>query len=185
MCSKHQTIHISRLAILSWTEWCKPFRHSTYGCWDILVNVRLDICNFMTSAIVSSTWEQLLRALSSTSAWPSLWCVTYSLAYFLLVSHTSHSWQPPCSWTDASCASPPVQEIHNRGYARKCVTTHQFRKTRVYGRRIQGRRRVGGLKCISSTGKGFIAITHDKRYCLQLDSCQKIASRRRVTSPKN
>ena len=143
----------------------------------MLAHWRLDICDFN----VICTWQvQLLQALESSCLehfqaqvlGPSLWYVTYSLAYFLLVSRTSHSWQPPCSWTDASCASPPVQEIHNRGYARKCVTTHQFRKTRVYGRRIQGCRCVGGLKCISIIGKGFIAITHDKRYCLQLDSCQ-------------
>ena len=35
MCSKHQTIYISRLTILSWTEWRKRFCCSMYGCWGI------------------------------------------------------------------------------------------------------------------------------------------------------
>ena len=35
MSSNHQEIYISRLAVLSWTEWYKRFCHSMYGCWDI------------------------------------------------------------------------------------------------------------------------------------------------------
>ena len=43
-----------------------------------------------------------------------------------------------------------------------------------------------GRNVLAVLGKvRFIAITHDKRYCLQLDSYQKIAGKSRVTSPKN
>ena len=47
-----------------------------------------------------------------------------------------------------------LMSVFYRGYARKCVIIHQFRKTRVYDRRIRSRRHVGGQKCISSIGKG-------------------------------
>ena len=40
MCSKHKTIHISRLTILSWTEWYKQFCRNMYGCWDICVQFK-------------------------------------------------------------------------------------------------------------------------------------------------
>ena len=37
MCPKHQTIYISRLTILSWTEQYKQFCCSKYNCWVVKV----------------------------------------------------------------------------------------------------------------------------------------------------
>ena len=50
MCSKHLTIHISRLTILSWTKCYKQFCCSMYICWDIFecfLAVEGSFCDFL------------------------------------------------------------------------------------------------------------------------------------------
>ena len=74
MHSKFQTIHISKLTILSCTEWYKQFCNSMYGCWDIhfwfnLSTARHHITQITACLVqnISSTSEKMLRALFKKS----------------------------------------------------------------------------------------------------------------------
>ena len=68
----------------------------------------------------------------------------------------------------------------HRGYARNVKVKHEFTVV-IY--RVATM--LEGWNVLAVLGKvRFIAITHDKRYCLQLDSCQKIASRKSYLTKK-
>ena len=69
MCSKHQTIHISRLAILSWTEWYEQFCRSMYGSQLILYiwrkkHMKSNVLCYEVQVLQEIKW---LKALPSTS----------------------------------------------------------------------------------------------------------------------
>ena len=87
MCSKHWTFYISRLAIFSWTEWCKRFCHSMYGCWDIIVlclcSERIDLTEniiiyfvvlLSQKPLLTPVWLYNLISLPHTSSMHSILC---------------------------------------------------------------------------------------------------------------
>ena len=83
ICPKHWTIDISRLTILSWTEWYKHFHRSLCSCWDIL-------CNWSTCAFMSSNpsvWFWSAWPISGEYIWKSINLILLLLLLFLLLVH--------------------------------------------------------------------------------------------------